>query len=90
MLLQGKLVLYKKLIKFTSIFNRSTFLGKTKIKIPIKDIVNINKDNNFINGIFIETTHGILRFSSFLTNPIPVLKYYYVNVKGNARREGMV
>ena len=52
-LLQGKMTLYKNQIKFKSSFNKSTLFGKTKLLIPMKDIIQIEKDEHSINGIFI-------------------------------------
>lgn len=58
-------------------FNKESLIGKTELKIPVKDITSIEKDKKSINGIVIHTLHGALVFSSFITSPIPlILKSY--------------
>ena len=50
-LLQGKLFLYRREIKFVSFFNRATLFGKTKLRIPARDILNVDKDKALVNAI---------------------------------------
>lgn len=80
-LLQGKLYAYRKCLKFVSLFNRKTFLGRTELEIPKKDILKVEADNGPINSIIITTKHGELKFTSFFSNPIGALRDLYVEGK---------
>jgi hypothetical protein len=78
-LLQGKLYVHKRLLRFVSIFNRKTFFGKTELEIPKRDILKIEGENGAINYyVVITTKHGDVKFTSFINNPVSLLKEIYV------------
>ena len=68
-LLQGKLSITNKKIEFNSFFNSVTFLGKTTIHIPLKDIIEIEKKYYLAldNSIQIKTEKISYLFTSFLS-----------------------
>lgn len=68
-LLQGSLKVYKTKIIFKSLFNAKTFLGATKLEVPIADIVSIEKKNLLVfdNSIQINTNKQNLFFTSFIS-----------------------
>ena len=69
MLIQGKLFITNKKLGFHSYFNKSTFIGETKMIIPKEDIKRIEKRYNaliFDNSIAVITKTGELFFTSFV------------------------
>ena len=68
-LLQGKLYITNKKIEFSSLFNPVTFLGKTNIQIPLKDIIEIQKKYYLAldNSIQIKTEKVSYLFINFLS-----------------------
>ena len=73
-LIQGKLKLYKSYIQFSSSFNSKTLFGYSDIRIPRWDVVHFAKDKHLLSlMLVIETTHGNLYFTSFLSSPIDIL-----------------
>jgi hypothetical protein len=78
MLLQGKMFVQRSQLKFISLFNKNTFFGKTKIEIPSKDILKIEEEHGAVNYyIVICTPHGKIKFTSFLNNPLNLLRSTY-------------
>jgi hypothetical protein len=70
-LLQGKIFITNKALRFHSYFNAKTFLGKeTKIQVPLKNISKIEKKHNaliFDNSIKVTTKDNkTLFFTSFV------------------------
>lgn len=67
--IQGKLFISNKKLAFHSYFNRFTLLGETKMIIPKKDILRIEKRYNaliFDNSIAVITLKGEVFFTSFV------------------------
>lgn len=67
--IQGKLFISNKKLGFHSYFNRFTLLGETKMIIPKKDILRIEKRYNaliFDNSIAVITLKGEVFFTSFV------------------------
>lgn len=77
-LLQGKLHVQRRLLRFVSLFNRSTFIGKTEIEVPSRDILKVEGEHGAINYyIVVSTVHGEMRFTSFLHSPLGLLRSLY-------------
>ena len=68
-LLQGKFIITNKRIWFKSLFNTSTFFGKTTIMIPLNDIISIEKKYYLMldNSIEVKTEKVSYFFTSYLS-----------------------
>ena len=87
-LLQGKLYAHRKTLKFVSIFNRKTFFGRTELEIPKRDILQVNSLSSSINYyVSIQTKHGELKFTSFISNPVGLFRDLYVEGKQFAAKK---
>ncbi len=78
-----------------SLFNRNTFFGKTDLQIPQRDILRIEGEYAALNYyVVIGTSHGDIKFTSFLTNPVEALKEIYVGkqsrIQLNRREKGFI
>ena len=73
-----ELKLYKNYILFTSSFNSKTLFGYSDIRIPRWDVVHFAREKHLLSlMLVIETTHGNLEFTSFLSNPMDALNEIY-------------
>ena len=81
-LIQGKLKLYENYLNFTSNFNSKTLFGYSDIRIPKWDINSFSKDRHLLSlVIVVETNHGSIYFTSFISNPFEQLQSAYSNRK---------
>jgi len=68
----GKMKLYEHHLGFTSQFNSKTLFGYTDIRIPKWDIYQIIPGKNLLSvKITLETTHGNIDFTNFMTMEDP-------------------
>lgn len=81
----GKLRLFENYINFSSKFNSKTIFGYSDIRVPKWDIIAISEDRHLLSMmVVLETKHGAIGFTSFLSNPLQLMQSTYSN-----RRSGV-